>query len=79
MTRLTIASKRVRRETQATFRGTPLCVELGSHTIVIREKGRRRGYEVSIDSIFTLGAKKEADRIRAEKAEAKKNKKKGKR
>lgn len=60
-------SKRLRRETAGAFRGRSLVIELGERSIIIRQKGCRRGYEVDYESIFSLGAKKEAERVRLEK------------
>lgn len=71
MTQLT-GEKRVIRETAAAFRGRNLVVTVLPHTLIIREKGRRKGYEVSYHSIFKLGAVKQAEAIRRERAEKKK-------
>ena len=64
--------KRVRRETACRFRGRSLVIELGESSITIRQKGCRRGYQVDYESIFSLGAKKEAERAREEKKKLKK-------
>ena len=67
MTSTTEAKTRIRRETPARYRGVPLVIEIRSHTIAIREKGRRTAYEVSYDQIFTLGARNAANARAAEK------------
>lgn len=54
----------VRAETDASFRGRFLMVELRPFTVFIREKGRRKGYEVDWESIYGLGAKKAAEEAR---------------
>ena len=48
------------------IRKRPLMVELRPYTVVIREKGRRAGYEVSWESVYLLGAAKAADARRAD-------------
>lgn len=59
--------------------GRLLCIEIrpGSiDLIVIREKGRRKGYSVPLEKVFQLGARLEADeqrRIKAAKRKEKKN------
>lgn len=77
MTELT-GSKRVTRAVAATYRGKQLVVTLHAHTLTIREKGRRKGYEVPYHSVFTMGALKQAEAIRREKLEARKAKKRAK-
>jgi len=74
---MTLASdnKRLKRETAAQYRWRPIIVEIGAHCIRVRLKGTRTHYDVDIEAIFSLGAKKEAERIRAER----KAKRKGKR
>ena len=56
----------IRAETSTTIQHRPLIVTLGPYSLTIREKGRRKGYAVDWESIFVLGATKEADRQRAE-------------
>jgi hypothetical protein len=63
-----------RRQTWAAFRGRTLVIELGPHTIKIREKGRRYAYEVSYEQIFRLGAENAARQRREEKVTARKMK-----
>jgi hypothetical protein len=72
---MTLASdnKRLKRETAAQYRWRPIIVEIGAHTIRVRLKGKRMFYDVDIESIFSLGAKKEAERIRAEKKQKRKS------
>ena len=64
-------SKPVRRETWGTYRGRALIVELGARTVTIRQKGCRLRYEVDYEAIWSLGAKKEAERKRLEKRKKK--------
>ena len=57
------------RETDAVYRGKALVVELRlffSSSMLLRPKGARYGYEVDYLAIFQLGARKEAERLRAE-------------
>ena len=56
----------LRAETSASFRGRPLLIELRPYAVFIREKGRRKGFEVDWESIFSLGAKKAAEQSRQE-------------
>jgi hypothetical protein len=65
MTRLE-HGRRLRRETGALYRSKPLVVELMALSMRIRPKGAKWGYEVDYESIFVLGARKEAERSRTE-------------
>lgn len=65
MTRLD-GDKRVRRETSAIVQRKPLVVEIRPHTIYVRLKGARWGYEVDYQSIWVIGAKKAAEQARIE-------------
>lgn len=67
MTRLR-ADRPLRRETGAAARGRVIVIEFGVRSLVIRFKGARRGFEVDYESILWLGARKEAERKRLEKA-----------
>lgn len=71
MTELT-PGKKTKRQALAVYRGRPLVIELDSHSLTIREKGKRKGYEVPYEAIYTLGAKKAAEQQRAEKKAARK-------
>ena len=70
MTRLT---RDVRRETAALVQGRPLMLEIGRHTITVRQKGKRCRYEIPIECLWPLGAK-----IARREADAMKRKGKGK-
>lgn len=65
MTRVTTDS-RVLRETCAIVQRKPLVIELRAHTVYLRLKGARWGYEVDYQSIWLLGAKKAAEQARIE-------------
>ncbi len=65
MTRLT-GNSRLRRETCAVVQRKPLVIELRAHTVYLRLKGARWGYEVDYQSIWVLGAKKAAEQLRIE-------------
>ena len=65
MTRLR-GQARVVRETGAVVKHRPLVVELSALILRIRPKGARWGYELDYESVFVLGAKKAAERERAE-------------
>lgn len=74
---MTKADKPVKRETYSYNRSRPLIIELCPTYLTIREKGRRSGFTVTYQQIFTLGARNAAEQLRAAKAEARKTKKKG--
>jgi hypothetical protein len=63
---------RVCRETALYYRGRPLVVCIFPGWMEIREKGRRHAYSIDYLAIHNLGAKKEAERTRAEKLAARK-------
>ena len=65
MTRLE-GQTRVVRETGAVVKHRPLVVELSALILRIRPKGARWGYELDYESVFVLGAKKAAEKERAE-------------
>lgn len=58
--------KPVVRETLSMFRGKPLVAELRQRSILLREKGKRTGYELTYDQIFTFAATRCADLARQE-------------
>ena len=57
---------RVRRETSAIVQRRPLVIEIRAHTVYLRLKGVRWGYELDYESIWMLGAKKAAAQARLE-------------
>ena len=65
MTRIP-TNARVVRETGTLLHWRPLVIELHTLMLRIRLKGARWAYEVDYESIFELGAKKAAERVRAE-------------
>ena len=65
MTRL-CSNSRVVRETGTLIRQRLLVIELHELMLRIRLKGARWAYEVDYESIFQLGAKKAAEKARAE-------------
>ena len=65
MTRIP-TNARVVRETGTLLRRRPLVIELHSLMLRIRLKGARRAYDVDYESIFELGAKKTAEKARAD-------------
>ena len=65
MTRLE-GQAQVVRETGAVVKHRPLVVELSALILRIRPKGARWGYELDYESVFVLGAKKAAEKERAE-------------
>ena len=66
MTLIAKRKTRFRGETEVRVQHRSLIVEVRPYTVFVRQKGRRIGYEVSWESIFVLGAAKEAERVRAE-------------
>ncbi len=65
MTRLDGQARAVR-ETAAVVKHRPLVVELSALILRIRPKGALWGYELDYESVFVLGAKKAAEKERAE-------------
>jgi hypothetical protein len=57
---------RVVRETGGVVKHQPLVVELSALILRTRPKGARWGYELDYESVFVLGAKKAAEKERAE-------------
>ena len=47
-----------RTETAASFQGRALVIELRPYTVLIRQKGLRRGFELDWESVFSLAVKK---------------------
>ena len=74
MTRLT-GNSRVRRETSTVVQRKPLVIELRAHTVYMRLKGARWGYEVDYQSMWVLGAKKAAEQLRMERQNGRKQSK----
>lgn len=68
----------LRRETGISVRSggslRPLIVEAYAGYVVLRQKGRRKGYAVAWDAVFHLGAKQEARERAAEKKEKRRGK-----
>lgn len=62
------SNTRVVRETGTLIRQRPLVVELHEFMLGVRLKGSRWAYQVDYESIFQLGAKKAAERARAERS-----------
>lgn len=73
---MTHLTKPVRRSTDVRVAGSrPISVELREPGIlVLRERGRRVGYEVSIAACYVLGAKLYAAKVAQEKLEKKNQK-----
>lgn len=74
MIRLT-GDRRVRRETCAVVQRKPLVIEIRAHTVYLKLKGARWGYEVDYQSIWLLGAKKAAEQLRIERQNRRKERK----
>ena len=70
---MTHLTKTIRRATDCRVAGSrPITIELREPgIIVLRERGRRIGYEVSIASCYILGAKLYAEKTRLERIEKK--------
>jgi len=71
MSNLAARKSRARFVTSALYRGRELAVELGTHSLFIRQKGRRSGYTVPYAAIFECGGKLAAMQARAEKKKGK--------
>ena len=65
MTRIR-SNTRVVRETGTLIRQRSLVIELREFMLRVRLKGARWAYEVDYESIFQLGAKKAAEKARAD-------------
>lgn len=61
-------TRTVKRESVVTWRGRPLVLILPptADVVMVREKGRRTAFEVDVLSIYSLGAKKAAEKLRVE-------------
>jgi hypothetical protein len=61
-------TRTVRRESVVAYRGRPLVliVPPTCDVLMLREKGRRTAYELSILSAFHLAARHHAEKLRAE-------------
>ena len=79
---MTLLTKPIRRESNTTSRqGRLLMVEIlpgATDLVVVREKGRKKGYAVAIEKIFQLGARLEADEQRKITIQKRKDRKGGK-
>lgn len=65
---MTELSKPVRRITSAKYRGNNIVVEIAPPSIIrVKEKGSRIWYEVSVEAIYIMAAKIEAERMYREK------------
>lgn len=71
---MTALTRNVRRETSATHKGRSLMIDAGCHGVTIRQKGRRNGYWVPWEAVFSCGAKLQVIAERREKAARKKGK-----
>ena len=71
---MTIADKPVRRETRSCVRVRralrPLVIEIHATYISIRPKGMRHSFTVTMDQLYTLGAKNAAEQLRQTRAAA---------
>ena len=69
---MTKASRPVQRETFSNVRvrgkNRPLVIEIHATYITIRPKGTRKAFLVTLDQIYTLGARNEAEKARRERA-----------
>jgi len=74
MSHLSKRKTRLQFETAATVQGRGICVEIKPYTVILREKRKRKGYEISWEAIFWQAAKIEAERARAERKLRRKNK-----
>ncbi len=75
---MTKALKPVTRETFSSVRERgklrPLVITVASTYVSIRLKGQRKSFQVTMDQLYTLGARNAAEAKRRERAEAKKAK-----
>ena len=69
---MTTITRSIRRETCAMIQGRALMIEVGRHSIGVRLKGKRTGYSVPIEALYSLGAKLELRERMAEKKKARK-------
>lgn len=76
MTKLT---KKIRRSTEARVAGSrPIVLEIvPPYTIRLREAGRRKGFELTIQGAYEYAARLEADRRRKERALERRARRKG--
>jgi len=72
MTRIADRATKLRAETSARVQGRPLCLFLGTVSLIVRQKGRRHGYEVPYEAIWSVGAKIQANEDRRAREEKRK-------
>ncbi len=72
MTKLQAGAPPLTRETANTMQRRAVVVELSAAYMVVRLKGTRQRFTLRYDSLYVLGAKQNSERVRAEKAAAKK-------
>jgi hypothetical protein len=63
---MTKADKPVRRESYSCFRGRPIIVTIHPTFVTVRLKGQRTKFTVTVDQLYTLGAKTAAVAAKAE-------------
>ena len=66
MTRIGKRKTKLTFEVDTTIRGRNLILTPKTHTLAIREKGLRKGFEVSYESIYWLAAKVAAENAKTE-------------
>ncbi len=70
---MTKLNKCVRRETDAVFRTRAIIIQLEPPSIIrLKEKGRRRWYETTVERVFAIAAKQYAEKVAKERAQARK-------
>jgi hypothetical protein len=72
---MTLIQRPVIRETAARERGRVIIIELHAGYMVLRLKGLRQRHSLAYDALYWRAQKAEADRIRMEKAQARRKRK----
>jgi hypothetical protein len=77
MTRIASRKTAMRAETNALYRGRPLCITVEPHDVIIRERGRRSAFAIPWLAVYELGFKlaaTEARKLKLEKRKARRSK-----
>jgi len=70
---MTTLNRRIKRQTNAIYRGRNIIIQLEPPSIIrVKEKGCRYWYETTVEAVFSMAAKRYAERIRKERQEKKK-------
>ena len=70
---MTILKRRIKRQTNAIYRGRNIIIQLEPPSIIrVKEKGRRFWYETTVEAVFFMAAKQFAEKVRKERQQRRK-------